>query len=244
MASETLSSPNLSRIRSTAVIALPKARYDKEEKINAFYDRLLAKVSALPSVTAAAVGVNVPFDDNEWDSSFHITGTPPYKHGQEPSAELNMISPDYFRVLGMPILRGRAFGPEDAFEKPGTVIIDESLAARYFPNQNPIGKRFACCEVGPKGRLDPVWHEVVGVVGDVRAWGLDQQIFPEFYMPIAQMPPSAWDWIGRTMDLVVRTRGGAAPVRELQGAVASVAPGVPIYRLSSMKQKISSTLER
>src|SRR5213076_2142980 len=83
-------------------VSLPEARYDKEEKINAFYDKLLAKVSSLPSVTAAAIGVNVPFDDNEWDSSFHITGTPAHEHGKEPSAEMNMISPDYFRALNMP----------------------------------------------------------------------------------------------------------------------------------------------
>jgi predicted lysophospholipase L1 biosynthesis ABC-type transport system permease subunit len=92
--------------------------------------------------------------------------------------------------------------------------------------------------------MDPVWHEVVGVVADIRAQGLDREAQPAFYIPLAQMPPASWDWIGRTMDLVVRTRGGVAPLRELRGAVASVAPGVPIYRLSSMKQKISSTLER
>src|SRR5262249_13846273 len=103
---------------------------------------------------------------------------------------------------------------------------------------------FACCEPGPKGRLDPVWHEVVGVVSDVRAWGLDHDVKPEFYIPFAQMPPSAWDWIGRTMDLEVRTRGGAPPVRALQSTVASVAPAVPIYRLSTMEQKISNTLQR
>jgi predicted lysophospholipase L1 biosynthesis ABC-type transport system permease subunit len=113
-----------------------------------------------------------------------------------------------------------------------------------WPGENPIGKRFACCESGPKGRLDPVWHEVVGVVADVRAQGLDRQVQPAFYIPIAQMPSSAWDWIGRTMDLVLRTRGGVVPVHELQSTVASVAPAVPIYRLSTMQQKISSTLER
>jgi len=92
--------------------------------------------------------------------------------------------------------------------------------------------------------MDPVWHEVVGVVADVRAQGLDRQAQPSFYIPLSQMPPASWDWIGRTMDLVVRTRGGAVPIRELQTAVTSVAPAVPIYRLSTMQQKISSTLER
>src|SRR3954469_15603965 len=77
----------------TMTVSLPQSRYDKDEKINAFYDKLLAKVSALPSVTAAAIGVNIPFDDSEWDSSFHITGTPAHVRGHEPSAEINMISP-------------------------------------------------------------------------------------------------------------------------------------------------------
>jgi predicted lysophospholipase L1 biosynthesis ABC-type transport system permease subunit len=113
-----------------------------------------------------------------------------------------------------------------------------------WPGQNPIGKRFACCEPGPKGRMDPVWHEVVGVVADVRAQGLDRQTQPTFYIPMPQMPSDSWDWIGRTMDLVVRTRGGAVPIRDLQSMVASIAPEVPIYRLSTMQQKISSTLER
>jgi putative ABC transport system permease protein len=92
--------------------------------------------------------------------------------------------------------------------------------------------------------MDPVWHEVVGVVADVRAWGLDRQVAPEFYLPLAQMPPSAWDWVGRTMDLVVRTEGGAIPVHELQTTVAAVAPGIPIYHVSSMQNNISSSLER
>jgi putative ABC transport system permease protein len=85
---------------------------------------------------------------------------------------------------------------------------------------------------------------VIGVVGDVRAWGLDHQIFPEFYLRIAQMPPSAWDWIGRTMDVVIRTDGALIPVNELRTAVASAAPGVPIYRVSTMQQRVSSQLEQ
>jgi predicted lysophospholipase L1 biosynthesis ABC-type transport system permease subunit len=122
--------------------------------------------------------------------------------------------------------------------------VNETLARTLWPGESPIGKRFACCEPGPKGRMDPVWHEVVGEVADVRAWGLDQQVQPQFYLPIAQMPAAAWDWIGRTMDLVVRTQGEAVPINELRSTVASIAPGVPIYRVSTMQQKISGTLAR
>jgi putative ABC transport system permease protein len=93
--------------------------------------------------------------------------------------------------------------------------------------------------------MDPVWHEVVGVVADVRAWGLDRRVQPQFYLPMAQMPASAWDWIGRTMDVVLRTLGRRPiPVDALRTTVASIAPGVPIYGVSTMQQKISGTLAR
>jgi putative ABC transport system permease protein len=88
-----------------------------------------------------------------------------------------------------------------------------------------------------------VWHEVVGVVGDVRAQGLYRQIQPTFYLPLEQMPPSAWDWLGRTMDLIVRAREGTFPVNDLRTTVASIAPGVPIYQVSTMQQRIAGTLE-
>jgi ABC-type antimicrobial peptide transport system permease subunit len=84
----------------------------------------------------------------------------------------------------------------------------------------------------------------VGVVKDVRAWGLDREARPEFYLPVAQMPAASWDWIGRTMDVMVRTDGNAVSVGELQSTIASIAPGVPMYRVSTMQQKISGTLER
>ncbi len=124
----------------TMLISLPKARYDKREKIAAFHVQLLDRIRSLPGVAGAAIGANVPFDNTEWDSSFYLTGVPKPQPGKEPSAEVNFVSPDYFRVLGMPILRGRGFGPEDVAGRPRSVIIDESFARRYFPNVDPIGQ--------------------------------------------------------------------------------------------------------
>jgi putative ABC transport system permease protein len=223
----------------TMSIALPKARYDKEEKVNAFYDRLLAKVSALPLVTSAGIGVNVPFDDNEWDSSFHITGTPPYQHGQEPSAEMNMISPDYFRVLGMPILRGRAFGPEDGFEKPGTVIIDETLAARYFPNQDPIGKQLDNNQTLKK---DPPPLTIIGIVPRTRneapgEENVEKLNFPQIYLPFAQFS-------SEDATLLVRVASGdplnlAAAVKK---EVQAIDPDQPVSAISTMEKNIGASL--
>ena len=91
----------------TMTFALPAARYDSPEKIVRFYDQLVEKVKRLPGVSSAAICSNTPFDHHHWDSSFHITGTPPDPHGQEPISEMAIVSPGYFRSLGMAILRGR-----------------------------------------------------------------------------------------------------------------------------------------
>jgi putative ABC transport system permease protein len=124
-------------------IALPEAKYKKEEQKNAFWTELLERVQQLPGVEAAAISNNSPFDDNEWDSGFHVTGTPPIPPGKSPSAEVSSVSPDYFRVLGMPILRGRTFGPQDLPGEKGhsrSIIIDESFAQKYFAGKDPIGQ--------------------------------------------------------------------------------------------------------
>ncbi|MBV9618075.1 MAG: ABC transporter permease [Verrucomicrobia bacterium] len=124
-------------------ISLPEAKYKKDEQKDAFWTQLLERVKSIPGVEAAAISPNSPFDDSEWDSGFHVTGTPPAPLGQRPPAEVSCVSPDYFRVMGMPILRGRGFGPEDLPGEKGhsrSIIIDESFARKYFPGKDPIGQ--------------------------------------------------------------------------------------------------------
>src|SRR4030095_13555786 len=125
----------------TMSIALPSSRYDSSEKIVRFYDQLLERVKQLPGVSAAAISNNVPFDHHEWDSSFHITGPPPDPPGQEPISEMAIVSPDYFRALGMPILQGRDSGAEGVRGRPETVVIDELAAQKLLPGTHPIGKQ-------------------------------------------------------------------------------------------------------
>ena len=122
---------------------LPEAKYKKDEQKDAFWTQLLERVKNIPGVEAAAISANSPFDDTEWDSCFHVTGTPPAPPGQKPPAEVSPVSPDYFRVMGMPILRGRGFGPEDLPGEKGhsrSIIIDESFAQKYFAGKDPIGQ--------------------------------------------------------------------------------------------------------
>ncbi len=224
-------------------IGLPDAGYRDPVVARETFERMITAASALPGVVSAAVVSRAPLAGGGSSNGLLAEGKA-LDLANFVNSQLQIISPSYLSTARVPLKAGRDFTPQDTRERTFVAIINETLARTMWPGENAIGKRFACCEAGPKGREDPVWHEVVGVVADIRAQGLDREAQPAFYIPVAQMPPASWDWIGRTMDLVVRTRGGEVPLRELQNTVASVAPEVPIYRLSSMKQKISSTLER
>ncbi len=224
-------------------VGLPDAGYHNPAVARQTFERMIIAADSLPGVESAAVVSRAPLAGGGSSNGLLAEGKA-LDLSNLVNSQLQIVSPSYLSTARVPLKAGRDFTPQDTRERTFVAIVNETLARTMWPGENPMGKRFACCEAGPKGRMDPVWHEVVGVVADVRAQGLDRQAQPSFYIPIAQMPSSAWDWIGRTMDLVVRTRGGAVPIRELQSAVASVAPAVPIYRLSTMQQKISSTLER
>ena len=224
-------------------VGLPDAGYHDPVVARQTFERMISAIAALPGVESAAVVSRAPLAGGGSSNGLLAEGKP-LDLANLVNSQLQIVSPSYLSTARVPLKSGRDFTPQDTREHTFVAIVNETLARAMWPGENPIGKRFACCEAGPKGRMDPVWHEIVGVVADVRAQGLDRQPQPAFYIPLAQMPAAAWDWIGRTMDLMIRTRGGVVPVRELQSTVASVAPAVPIYRLSSMQQKISSTLER
>jgi putative ABC transport system permease protein len=222
----------------TMTLSLPKARYDSNEKVENFNALLIQRVEALPGVAAAAIGENVPFDDSEWDSSFHLTGTPPNVRGQEPSAEVNVISLDYFKLMRMPILRGRNFGPEERPKQPRSVIIDDALAAHYFPNQDPIGQHIDDNQSEDK---NPPPLTIVGVVPHVRpdvpGETFDRLHMPQMYFCAAQMPI-------HENNLLVRVKTGdpsqlaAAVVHEVQ----SIDPEQPVAEISTMKRNISQSL--
>jgi putative ABC transport system permease protein len=224
-------------------VGLPEAGYGDPVVARQTFEGLMAAVGALPGVESAAVVSRAPLAGGGSSNGLLAEGKP-LDLANLVNSQLQIISPSYLSTARVPLKSGRDFTRQDTRDHAFVALVNETLARALWPGENAIGKRFSCCEPGPKGRLDPTWHEVAGVVADVHAAGLDRQAEPTFYIPLAQMPPASLDWIGRTMDLVVRTRGGILPARELQAVVAAVAPGVPIYRLSTMQQKISSTLER
>ncbi|HMJ06508.1 MAG TPA: ABC transporter permease [Chthoniobacterales bacterium] len=225
----------------TVGISLPDARYDKDEKTFAFNKQLVERVRALPGVEAAALGSNIPFDENEWDSSFHITGTPEIPPGQEPSAEINVVSADYFRALGIPIIRGRTFGPEDV-AGPGrsrSIIIDETLARKYFPNTDPIGRHIDDNQTFEK---DPPPLTIVGVVARTRneAPGEDNVESLKFH----QIHFCATQYAATENTLVVRVKSGdpLALVPAIRREVQTLDPDQPLGTIAMMEKNIANSL--
>ena len=224
-------------------VGLPDAKYRDPAVARQTFERMIDAAAALPGVESSAVVSRVPLGEG-WSGNGLIAEGRPLDPSSLVSAISQFVSPGYLSTVRIPLQAGRNFTVQDTRDKTLVTIVNETLARTMWPGENPIGKRFACCEDnGPKERMTPVWHEVVGVVGDVRLRGLDVDVQPTFYLPLAQMPPGAWDWLGRTMDLVVRTRGGVFPANDLRMIVATIAPGVPIYQLSTMQEKIAGALE-
>ena len=222
-----------------ADVSLPKARYDTDEKVARFNDQLIERIRSLPGVEAAALGSNIPFDNNEWDSSFHLTGTPPYPPGERPEAEVNHVTPDYFRVMRMPLLRGRAFTADDRAGRPRTVIIDETLAQKYFLGKDPIGQQIDDNRTDEK---NPPPLTIVGVVPRTRNEAAGEDNVEQYHWP--QMTFAANQVPNRGNMLLVRVKSGnplalePAIKRELQG----LDPDQAFAGISTMENNIAKSL--
>jgi putative ABC transport system permease protein len=159
------------------------------------------------------------------------------------NSRMRLVNPDYFPTMRIELKQGRLFTIHDSLDAPKVIIINESLARSFFLGQNPIGKRIACCEAGPNN--GPMWHEVVGVVGDVHASAMEQNVLPEFYLPIRQAPVASWDWIQGSMDVVLRSGADPATLtRELRHSVDAAMPGVPVYSIATMLENIALNQEQ
>ncbi len=226
----------------TFPISLPEAKYKKDEQKDAFWTQLLERVKNIPGVEAAAISANSPFDDNEWDSYFHVTGTAPWPRGEAPTAEVSPVSPDYFRVMGIPIVHGRNFGPEDQPGEKGhsrSIIIDESFAKKYFAGKDPIGQH-----IDDNQTLDKTAPPmtIVGVVPRTRneSPGEDNseklQMVQEYLL--ASQDPEAEN------NLHIRTslRDIAPLVSAVKREVRALDPDQPIGQISTMEHSISASL--
>jgi putative ABC transport system permease protein len=226
----------------TMSIALPPSRYDSPDKIVRFYDQLLERVRRLPGVSATAICNNEPFDHHEWDSSFHITGTPPDPPGQEPISEMAIVSPDYFRALGMPILQGRDFGAADVRGRPATVVIDELAAQKFFPGINPIGRQIDDpVTIGlPTANGIPV--TIIGIVPHTRNNAPGEK---EEARNLPMMYFSASQFAKDEENLIVRAKAGFNPhslIGPIRDQIAALDRDQAVSDIATMEENVDESL--
>jgi putative ABC transport system permease protein len=218
-----------------AELILPKAKYPEPEKHRQFFEQVVPKLGALPGVDAAGAAFPMPFSGNDWGSTFSIVGQPRRPPGQELEASHLRISPDYFRAMGTPLLRGRVFNSGDTKNSPAVVIVNDVLAKRFFPSGNALGQQIVLIH-GENNQPSPP-KEIVGVVGSSRHESLAIQPLPEFYIPAAQDPQ-------RRMDVVIRTAGSdlAGLQTSLRNIVHEFDKDLFVPTLEPLEKRIGVTL--
>jgi putative ABC transport system permease protein len=224
-----------------ARVSLPLAGYEEPEQAQRAFLSLAERLEHAPGIVAAGLVSAAPLEGGS------TNGLVPEGRSLEIASAINsalrLVTPDYFRAMRITLRRGRTFTAEDRVGAPLAMVINEALAREAWPGEDPIGKRVACCEEGPGG--NPNWKVVVGVVADTRALGLAREPGPEFYLPVAQAPRAAWNWLDRTMTLAVRTSGEPiAAAGAVRDAVRAVDPTVPVYNTGTMDQRITASLSQ
>lgn len=173
----------------TAEISLPGSKYRELHEIATFYQQTLNRIAGLPGVQSASVTQALPLSGNNNNLTVVIKGSS-FPNGQYPSADYRSVGPDYFRTMGIQTLSGREFSDKDVADTPLVAIVSETMAKRFFPGENPIGKRLFM------GDGIQVWREIIGVVRDVKHFGLDRESTAEMYVPYLQRP-----WPNMTLTL-------------------------------------------
>jgi len=219
----------------TMRVELPEARYRRVEPQTRFREQLLENLNTLPGVEAAMIS-ELPLGGNAISHNFIIEGRPAITVGEEPELYSRSIAGDYFKVMGIPLIQGRAFNHSDQPATPTVGVINLSMAQKYFRGTNPIGARIRWA------RDEGVsWITIVGVVGNVRHFSLAAPEEPAIYTPFAQ---SGQQW-KRWSDLVIRDTGGTvteATIKQLKAMIWKVDPLIPVTKIRPMSKVMAMSL--
>jgi putative ABC transport system permease protein len=213
-----------------ANVFLPRATYVAPHQKKAFYDRMLAEVAAAPGVESVGAVTALPLDEVgvNFDLPFTIEGAAPVAAGEEPQADFRVATPGYFATLRVALVRGRLFDQRDHEDAPRVMVINQTMARRHFPAGDPLG-RFITIPMG--GR-----HEVIGVVADLKHYGLASDTRPETYVAFAQQPFGS-------MTVVARVGGEPAAYGEtMKDAARSADSGQAVYRLVTLRSLLDDVL--
>lgn len=213
-----------------ANINLPTSRYTEPAQRAAFYRRLNDELASLPGVVSVGAAQTLPLSGGGARTPIAIDGRAVPPLPERPIVSIEIVSPDYFRTLGIPLLQGRFFTEQDSESAPVTVIINQSFARKFFPDENPIGRRVLMGGVQTQAR------EIVGMVGDVRQIGLDTSPAEGFYLSSYQRPQLA-------MSVAVRTEGAPLSLSSaVRSRVLAIDRDQPIASLQTMDERVSESI--
>ncbi len=213
----------------TMNVLFPPARYPERADIKSVTDRVIEGIGTIPGVEAAGAVSSLPLGGSNTDASFFVEGRPAPPPNREPVAWYSLVSPDYFKSMGMRVIRGRPIQATDLENSPAVVVINETMANRYFPNEDPLGRRIG------NGRPDG-WRTIIGIAADVKHFGINQDARPSMFLPLSQVP-------GRRLFLTVRsTTDPTSIVPAVRRILASIDPHLAPANLSTMEEIASESL--
>jgi len=218
----------------------PQSRYPKPYQRIAFFTQILERVESLPGVLSAAVVTDLPLRGSR-GIGLTIQDRPPRRANEDyhANAEFRVVSRNYFQTMGIPLLRGRTFNEEDAGNSTPVVVINQTMARRYWPNEEPIGKRFVQGDPG----YELPWLTVVGIVGDVKHEGQTQKTYAEVYAPYLQVASTVPYFLPR--ELVVRTSSDPMNlVTALRAEIAAVDKDQPAFKIESMAAALAESVSQ
>jgi putative ABC transport system permease protein len=220
----------------TMQIALPETRYPGE-KVALFYHQLLERMHALAGVQYAGIARNLPLSGADASLNFVVENQPVQSGAEQSRAKYRAASADYFAALGIPLVRGRYFDRTDGEKTPGVVIINSTMARRFWPAQDPIGKRMKAGFDGSE------WCTIVGIVGDVKHIGLDAATNAEMYYHYLQIPPELMGFVEGTMTLVLRTQTEPnSMVATVRGQVQQMDADLAVFNVKTMQDFVGDSL--
>jgi len=205
---------------------------DEDRFVN-FFDRALVRLRELPGVSAAGATNMIPLDGNGTDRLIDVEGYVARDAADKPDAQNRQATPGWFAAMGIPLMRGRIIEPTDDDKSPRVVVVNETFAKQFFPDGEAIGKRI---RLGKLTNEFP-WATIVGIVGDVRGFALDEPPLPTMYWPVAQIRATP------ALAIVVRTQGDPAALSSaVRGALAEIDSTQPIYDMQTLDQLVAKSL--
>ena len=213
----------------TMSLVLPEAKYDEAEKQSLFFQQLVGKASQLPGVESVGLIHPLPLGGSHTTTTFTIEGRPPLAPSDQLNANTRAVSTDFFRAMGIPLIKGRVFTEKDSGDAPKVMLVNETLARRFFAGEDPIGKRAIVYPF-----KEPC--EIVGIVGDVKHRSLDTEAGPEFYLSYLQSPQPE-------MSLVARTTSSdpAGLANTIQSTVLQLDKDQPVSDVKTMNQLLGES---